>query len=205
MTMTDITPYDFIPADVDSAKPARPRLLVLGTTLGCAAIAMGFLGLISFYIAWRADVIATGERWLPSGVNIPLTQPNFMGLTLAFSVVTIWWSVQAIRNDDRGHSFVAFGISLLFSFAYLAQTAYLFTIMQMEILTSERSMLIYAIVGTHMVLMLVAMGFAVVMALRTMGGGYSARDYEGVLSSAIFWTAMVALYSVMWYVIYITK
>ena len=205
MATTDITPYDFIPADVGPADQARPRLLVLATSLGSAAVAMGFMGLISFYIAWRADVIATGERWLPSGVNIPLTQPNFMGVSIAFSVITIWWTVQATRNDDRGHAFVAFGLSLVFGFSYLAQTAYLFTIMQMEILTSERSMLIYAIVGTHMVLMIVAMGFALVMALRTLGGGYSARDYEGVLSSAIFWTAMAALYAVMWYVIYITK
>ncbi len=203
--MVDRTPYDIIPADIAAADPARPRLLVLGTSMASAAIAMGFLGLISYYVAWRADIIATGERWLPDGVSIPLTQPNFMGLTLAFSVVTIWWSVQATRSDDRGHAFAAFGISLMFAFAFLAQTSYLFTIMQMEILTSERSMLIYAIIGTHMVLMLVAMGFTLVMALRTLGGGYSARDYEGVLSSAIFWTVTVALYGVMWYAIYITK
>ncbi len=52
---------------------------------------------------------------------------------------------------------------------------------------------------------IVAIVFAVVMALRTIGGDYSSRDYEGVLSAAIFWTTMVAMYGVMWYVIYITK
>lgn len=203
--MTDVTPYDFIPADVAPAKPARPRLLVLATSLACAAIAMGFMGLIGQYVAQRANVIATGERWLPDGVVIPLTQPNFMGLTLSFSVITIWWSVSAIRNDDRPNAFIAFVISLVFAFAYLAQTAYLFTIMELEILASDRAVLIYGIVGTHMVLTICAMAFAVVMALRTLGGEYSARDYEGVLSSALFWTMTVALYGVMWYAIYITK
>ncbi len=203
--MTDITPYDFIPADVAPAEPARPRLLVLATSLASAAIAMGFMGLVGQYIGRRADVVITGERWLPDGVVIPLTQPNFMGLTLSLSVITIWWSVSAIKNDDRPNAFIAFVITLVFGFAYLAQTAYLFTIMEMEILLSDRAVLIYGIVGTHMVLTIVAMGFAAIMALRTLGGEYSARDYEGVLSSALFWTMTVALYGVLWYAIYITK
>ena len=202
---TDITPYDFIPADVAPADPARPRLLVLATSFASAAIAMGFMGLIAQYVAQRADVIQTGERWLPDGVVIPLTQPNFMGLTLALSVITIWWTVSAIKNDDRPNAFIAFVITLVFGFAYLAQTAYLFTIMEMEILASDRAVLIYGIVGTHMVLTICAMGFAAIMALRTLGGEYSGRDYEGVLSSALFWTMTVSLYGVMWYAIYITK
>ena len=196
--MTDITPYEYIPADVAAPEPARPRLLVLATSLVSVAIGMGFLGLIGYYIGWRQDVLATGERWLPDGVDIPLTQPNFMGVTLAFSLITIWWSVASIRRDDRSNALVAFVISILFGIAFLAQTSYLFTIMQMDILADERSALIYGIIGTHMVLMLVAMGFA-------LGGEYSARDYEGVLSSALFWTMIVALYGVQWYAIYITK
>lgn len=199
------TSHDVIPATYAEAPPVRPRLLVLATSLVSAAMAMGFIGLHSVYIAARADRIATGERWLPDGVNIPLTQPNFMGLTLAFSVVTIWWAVSATRSDDRANSVLAFGISMLFAFAYLAQTAYLFTIMEIEILADERAVLLYAIIGTHIVMAIAAMVFAVVMALRTIGGDYTSRDYEGVLSAAIFWTMMVAMYGVMWYVIYITK
>lgn len=203
--MTDITPYDFIPADVAAAKPVRPRLLLLGTTLASAAVAMGFMGLIGVYVAARQEVLATGERWLPDGVTIPLTQPNFMGVTMSFSLITIWWSVSAIRNDDRANAFVAFMISLVFGFAFLAQTSYLFTIMQIEILSTERAVLFYGIIGAHMVLTMLAMAYAAIMALRTLGGEYSAKDYEGVLSSAVFWTVVVALYGVMWYAIYITK
>ncbi len=203
--MTTTTSHDLIPAEYAEAPPVRPRLLVLATSLVSAAMAMGFVGLHAVYIAERAAVLATGTRWLPDGVNIPLTQPNFMGLTLAFSVVTIWWAVSAIRSDDRANSLLAFAISLLFAFAYLAQTAYLFTIMEIEILASERAVLLYGIIGTHIVMALAAIVFAIVMALRTIGGDYSSRDYEGVLSAAIFWTMMVAMYGVMWYVIYITK
>lgn len=199
------TSHDLIPASYAEAPPVRPRLLVLATSLVSAAVIMGFVGLHSVYIAERADRLAAGERWLPDGVNIPLTQPNFMGLTLAFSVVTIWWAVSAARSDDRANTVLAFAISLLFAFAYIAQTAYLFTIMEIEILADERAVLLYGIIGTHLVMTVAAIVFAVVMALRTLGGDYNSRDYEGVLCAAIFWTMMVAMYGVMWYVIYITK
>lgn len=202
---TDITPYDYIPADVAPPEPARPRLLLIATSLVSAAVAMGFLGLIGHYIAERAAVVQTGERWLPEGVDIPLTQPNFMGISVAFSVITIWWSVSAIRNDDRPNALLAFTISILFAIAFLAQTAYLFTIMGIEIAADERSALLYGVIGSHLVLTLAAMGFAVVVGFRTLGGEYSSRDHDGVLSAALFWTVVAALYGVLWYVIYITK
>ncbi len=197
--------HDIIPADLPVAEAARPRLLVLATSLASAALAMGFIGLLSVYIAERADVIQTGERWLPDGVDIPLTQPNFIGLTIAFSVVTIWWMVSAVRSDDRVNALAATAISLLFAFAYFAQTAYLLTIMEIEIAADPKGVLLYAVIGTHMVIMLVAAGFALLMSLRAAGGDYSSRDYEGILSAAVFWTVASGLYAVMWYVIYITK
>ncbi|MEM9563659.1 MAG: cytochrome c oxidase subunit 3 [Actinomycetota bacterium] len=205
MTTTDITPYDFVPADVAPAGPARPKLLLLATSLTSVAMAMGFLGLIGYYAAERAAVIQTGERWLPEGVEIPLTQPNFMGVSIAFSVITIWWAVASVRNDDRSHALLAYAISILFAVAYIAQTAYLFTIMQIEINADERSALLYGVIGTHLVMMIVAIGFVLVVGLRTLAGEYSSRDYDGVNSAALFWTVVAALYGVMWYAIYITK
>ena len=89
--------------------------------------------------------------------------------------------------------------------AFLAQTAYLFTIMGIEIAADERSALLYGVIGSHLVLTLAAMGFAVVVGFRTLGGEYSSRDHDGVLSAALFWTVVAALYGVLWYVIYITK
>ncbi len=197
--------HDLIPSEITPPEVSRPRLLVLATSLVSAAISMGFVGLLSVYIAQRADVIATGERWLPDGVDIPLTQPNFMGVTLAFSVITIWWALAAVRKNDNANAYLAFALSLLFGFAFIAQTAYLFTIMGIEIAADPRGVLFYAIIGTHIVMMIAAMMYAAMMALRTLGGDYNSRDFEGVLSVAIFWTMTVALYGVLWYVIYIIK
>lgn len=202
---TDITPYEFVPADVAAPEPSRPRLLMLATSLVSVGVAMGFLGLLGYYVAERAAVIQTGQRWLPDGVDIPLTQPNFMGLTVAFSVVTIWWAVSAIRNDDRGNALLAYVMTVVFGISQLAQTGYLLTIMELQIAADERSALMFAIIGAHMVLTIVAIGFVAVVGLRTLAGDFSAREYDGVLSAATFWTVVAALYGVMWYAIYITK
>ncbi len=209
MTVADVSVRGIVPPSVTLAEPARPRLLVLGTSLAIAAIAMGYIGLLGHYIAERAAVVQSGSRWLPEGVNIPLTQPNFQGLTLAFSIVTIWWAVSSIKHNDRFYTLVAYALSVVFAVAFIAQTAFLLEIMGADLVAEgvdgERTVLIYAIIGTHLVMMVAAIVYAVAMAFRTLAGEYSSRDYEGVLASAIFWTATVVLYGVMWYVVYITK
>ncbi len=201
------TVFDTIPADLPAPTPARPRLLFIATGLVSAAVAMGFGGLIGLYVESRQTFRATGEVWLPRGVEIPLTQPNMMAFTLVFSAVTMYWAVWSIRNDDRNNTSIALSMTTLFGLAYVAQTAYLLTIMNMPIAgdAAARPPLFYAIIGSHIVIQLAAVVYAVVMWLRTLGGQYSAKDLEGLRGAALFWYVSVALYLVLWYAIYITK
>lgn len=202
--MTDITLYDAVPIDVAPPEPPRPRLLVMATSLTCAAVIVGYAGLIGYYISRRAAVVASGEPWLPD-VSIPLTQPNFMMLTLAFSVVSMLWAVSAIRSDDRANAYIAFGLTLVFGFAQIAQTAYLLTLMGLTAGSGEQGVLIYSLIGLQLALSGVGMAYIAIMAIRTLGGGYSAKDYEGVLSAAIFWIMTVGVYTMLWYAVYIIK
>lgn len=203
--MTDITPFDAIPLDAPASRPARPRLLLLGTSLVCASIIVGYAGLLGYYISQRAATVAEGQQWLPDGVTIPLTQPNFMMLTMSFSIVSILWAVAAVRGDDRTNALIAFGLTLVFGFAQIVQTAFLLTLMEMPASVAESAALIYALIGVQLGLTGLAMGYVVVAALRTLGGGYSAKDYEGVLSAAVFWIMSVGVYTALWYAVYITK
>ncbi len=203
----DRSPFDAIPAKVEPPIPARPRLLFIGTALASAAVASGFGGLIGLYVAARAEWRSTGQTWLPQGVEIPLTQPNMMAFTLVFSMVTMYWAVFSIKRDDRNNASIALSMTMLFGFAYIAQTAYLQTIMNMAIRGDEagRPPLFYAIIGLHIVIMLAALLYTLVMWLRTVGGEYSAKDVEGIRGAAMFWYVSVGLYLVLWYAIYITK
>lgn len=203
----ELTPYDAIPDVVDSVPVPRPRLLVIGTVLASVAVSMLMAGLLGIYLETRADVIADGERWLPPGVVIPLTQPNMMVFTLVLSMMSVIWAVSSIRRDDRANTHIALGLCLLFGFAYIAQTAYLFEIMGLAIRGDElgRPPLLFALIFSHVVLVVAAMLYAAAMGLRTLGGQYSSKDVEGLYGVAIFWSAVVMLYLVVWYAVYITK
>ena len=213
--MTDVSTFDPIPLDVRPATPARPRLLVTATALASAATVMMFAGLLGAYISQRADVIATGETWLPSGVVIPLTQPNMMMITMVFSAVIMTWALSSIRNDDRPNTYIALGLCLIFGAAQISQTAFLLNLMDMPLAVDFgagdtvdewlRPPIFYAIIGAHMVMMLVAMIYLVVMGFRTLGGQYNKKDVEGLYAAALFWYVTVGVYLVIWYTIYITK
>lgn len=202
----DVSTYEVLPPELPAAEPARPRLLIIGTALTGVAIVVGFAALIGVYLAQRAQVVATGERWLPEGTEIPLTQPNFMAITLVMSAVAMAWAVYASRNADRGNTLTAVGLTLLFGFAFISQTAFLLAIMALPVLDSGlQGWLIWSIIGIHLALVVAAMGYVAVMGLRTLGGQLSARDQEGVQASAIFWYVAVGVYLVIWYAVYITK
>ena len=203
--MTDITLYDPIPLDAPAAEPARPRLLLIATSLVCAAIVVGYAGLLGLYISERQAVLQAGEQWLPEGVVIPLTQPNFMMMTLFNSVLSMLWALYAVRKDDKANAYAAFALTLIFGFAQIVQTAFLLNLMGMPGAESMQAVLIYSLVGIQIATMAAAMGFVVVAAVRTIGGGYSARDYEGVLAATIFWIMAVGVYTALWYAVYITK
>ncbi|MFV0526628.1 MAG: cytochrome c oxidase subunit 3 [Acidimicrobiales bacterium] len=209
--MTDISayynahenPHDIIPEYVDAPEPARPRLLLLATSLVSAAVLVGYGAMVGYYLSVRAPVRASGESWLPA--DIPLTQPNFMLITIVMSVISAGWTIQAVRNNDKANSYIAFSLTILFGFAQVAQTAYLLTLLETPAGDGEAASLMYLLIGTQIAVMLAAMAFMALTLLRTLGGGYSARDSEGVLSSAIFWFVSAGVYTLLWYVVYISK
>jgi len=202
--MTDITPYDIVPSEVDASEPARPRVLLTATILVSGAILAGYSTLIGHYAAVRQAVIQSGEVWLPDGVVIPLTQPNFMMLTMVMSVLAMLWAVDSVRHDARANAYMAFALTLVFGLAQILQTGFLISIMEMPTET-EPAVLIYSLIAVQVAVMGAAMAYVATIALRTLGGGYTSRDYEGVLAASMFWMMSVGVYLLLWYVVYITK
>jgi cytochrome c oxidase subunit 3 len=199
-TATEIEPM--YPALAAPPAPARPRVLLVGTALGAAALVMAYAALIGTYLTLRAQ--ADGP-WLPETVVIPLTAPNMAAVTLLMSVVTIHWAVYAIHNDDRPNTYVALGLTLVFGLAYINSAVYLFTQMGAAIGASTVETLLYAIGGFHITTIIVGIVFVALMAFRTLGGQYSGRDNEGIAAAAVYWDAAVAVYLVSWLAVYVTK
>jgi heme/copper-type cytochrome/quinol oxidase subunit 3 len=185
-------------------EPARPRVLLVATALASAASLMGFAGLLAVYLSRRSEAIADDGTWLPDGVTIPLTPGNMMLAGFVLSVVFMHWAVQAIGADDRRHTWMAFGAVLIVGAFHFVGTGYLYSQAGFAVNTPEGA-LFYAVTGAHLALTGVGLLFAALMAFRTLGGQYSARDREGVVAATVFWWMVALCYFALWYAIYVTK
>jgi heme/copper-type cytochrome/quinol oxidase subunit 3 len=178
----------------------RRRELLFGTAFATAGVVMALATLIGAYIATRD---ATGAAWL-SVNNIPLTQPNMQLLTIGMSVVTMQWAVWSINRDDRYHTYLALGVTLLLGAAFVNQTSFLFNQAGITIVQAEGP-LFYAVTAGHLAMVVAGMIFMALMGVRTLGGQFSSRQPDGIGAAAIFWYAAVALYVVIWFAVYVQK
>ncbi len=200
-TATDLEVFSAAPP-----PPApRPRVLLVGTALAAGSAAMVVLALIALYARLRADVIASGEIWLPEESNLQLT-PGSMGMvTLLLSLVTAAWAVQALRDDDRGHALMAFGVTLVLAAAYINGSAFCWQQIGLGVTSSTQALLIYTITGLPVAMAVVGLLYMTVMAFRAVGGQLTGRAAEGATAAALFWFVTVGVYAVVWYTITVVK
>lgn len=185
--------------------PPRPRVLLVGSALAAGAAAMTVLALVAIYARLRSDVIASGDRWLPEDAVLQLPPGNMGFVTLIMSGVTVAWAVYSLRNDDRLHAYLAFGLSILLGIAYIPTVAYSWQQLGVGITSSTSVLLLFTITGLHVAMVGVGLLFLAVMAFRTLGGQLTGRAAEGASAAALFWFVTVAVYSAVWYAITITK
>jgi len=184
-------------------SPARPRVLLVATVLVCAAVGAAFAGLLAVYVSTRATTLAGGDEWL-AGADIPLTPANMSLVGFVLSLFTMQWAVHSIGNDDRRHTWLAFLATLAVGGFHIVGMGFLYSQMGLEVASPEGT-LVYALSGAHLAFLGAAMLFAALMAFRTLGGQYSARDREGVVAAAVVWYVMVVVYAVIWYAVLVTK
>jgi heme/copper-type cytochrome/quinol oxidase subunit 3 len=189
---------------LDSATPApilpRRRELLFGTAFATAGVVMAMATLIGAYIATRD---ANGAAWLAVN-SIPLTQPNMQLVTIGMSAVTMQWAVWSIGRDDRYHTYLALGVTLLLGAAFVNQTTFLYNQVAITIVQAEGP-LFYAVTAGHLAMVVAGMIFMALMGFRTLGGQFSSRMPDGIGAAAIFWYAAVALYAVIWFAVYVQK
>src|SRR4029450_11419706 len=174
-TSTDLEIFSGAPA----AEPPRPRVLLVGSALASGSAAMVVLTLVAVYARMRADVIAGGDKWLSDDVNVQLPPGNMGMVTLLMSGVTVAWAVYSLRNDDRGHAYLAFGLSILLGVAYIPTVVYGWQQLGVGITSSTQALLIFTITGLHVAMAGVGLLVVAVMAFRALGGQFTGRAAEG--------------------------
>jgi heme/copper-type cytochrome/quinol oxidase subunit 3 len=192
-------------AGAPAAEPPRPRVLLVGSALGSGAAGMVLLALVAVYTSMRADVIASGERWLPEDAVVQLSPGNMGMVTLLMSAVTVAWAVYSLRNDDRVHANLAFGLSILLGIAYIPTVVYGWQQFGVGATSSTQALLIFTITGLHVAMAGVGLAFLAVMGFRSLGGQLTGRAAEGAAAAALYWYVTVAVYGAVWYAITITK
>lgn len=192
-----------------AAPPAiepRPRTLLTGTVFAIAACVVYFAGAFGVYLKERSDTLEAETPFIKKG-TVPLVPGGMMLLTAALSVVMITWAVQAVRNDDRKHAYLALGITLLFGLANINQQIFLFNDMGLKVANKDSAadLLIYVIAGSHVAMLVAAILFVGLSAFRALAGQYSRLQADGIQAAAYFWYATMAIYVCVWYGIYVTK
>ncbi|MFQ5558736.1 MAG: cytochrome c oxidase subunit 3 [Acidimicrobiales bacterium] len=185
-------------------EPVRPRTLVVASLFGTGAAVMVFLGLMAVYVQRRAAALDAGREWYPEGV-IELGPAGIMMTTLVFSSFTAQWAVQAVKNDDRPHGYVALGLTALFGAAVLNQFWFVYQDTAFTIDGSEAQLLFYVITGTFLVMLIAAMVFVAVTTLKALAGQFTRHNADAVVAAVVYWQAVVLMYGIVWYVIFITK
>jgi heme/copper-type cytochrome/quinol oxidase subunit 3 len=185
--------------------PRRPRVLFTGAAFGSVAAALVVLSMLAVYLQVRGDLIENGSRYLPDDILLPLT-PGGMGMvTLSMSVVSVAWAVWALRRDDRPHAYLALGLTLLLGIAFINSTVYLYTQLGVPLTASATGALLIVVTGSHLVMVVVGLVFITVMGFQSLGGQLTGRDAEGMSAAALYWYVTVAVYTAIYYGIYITK
>lgn len=201
MATAAVTPL----ATATDPAPRRPRVLYVGSAFASVASALTILSMLALYLQVRGDELAAGRTALPDGVVLGLTPGNMGMTTLLMSGVTVAWSVYSLRNGDRPHAYFALFWTLLFGVAFINSTVYLYQQLALSPTSGTVAGLLYAVTGAHIVMVVVGMLFIAVMGFQALGGQLTGRDAEGMSAAALYWYATIAVYSVIWYAIYITK
>jgi cytochrome c oxidase subunit 3 len=182
-----------------AAQPRR-RELLFGTGFATAGVVMVMATLVGAYLAARN---AAGAEWLANS-SIPLTQPNMQLLTMGMSVVTMQWAVYSIARDDRPHTYLALGVTLMLGAAFVNQQTFLYS-QSGVVLSDPGGAIFYALTGSQVAMVVAGLIFLVLMAFRALGGQFSSRQPDGISAAAVYWYACVGVYAVVWLAIYIMK
>ena len=188
--------------------PARPRLLIVGTTLACVAGSMLFAGLLGGYLHARQQSGGTTDKWLPKGTIVPVIATNIVLLGTIFAVIMASWAVYAVRRGARSDAYIALGLTALFGLAVMNAQVYIWRQMKIGIAATKGQpfpLFFYGVTGTLFVAILSGVVFAGVMAFRTAGGRSTPKDAEALSAHTLYWYFLTAATTAVWAVVYVNK
>ncbi len=190
---------------VPVAVAPRARTVQVGTAFAISGVLLYFGTLFGIYLNTRSQFVKSGVDWIPGDVDMQLTAPTIIAWTFVISLPVAYWAVFSIRQDDRRHAYLAFGLILLLGLMTINQAAFNFEAMGLIADRSRAETLMFLIGGSHIVLTIVGLLFFGFTAFRALAGQYTSKYRDAVQAAAMFWYVIVVLYFIIWLMIYVAK
>ncbi len=183
--------------------PAPHRQMLVGSSLAVVAMVMLTGGMLAVWALQRREAIDATGTWLPSGTTIPEVPTNVMLIAFIGICVFGQWAVWSAKRNDRPHTVLALGCTALVSLLVINAQAFVYYRMELGVGDSTYAVMFYAITGMFLALMIAGVVFTIVTAFRYIGG--RSADQEILVSHAIYWYAMSAVFAAIWLLVYVIK
>lgn len=195
-----------------TAAPARRTSSVfVASAFVAAALAALMGGMLAIWLDFRAkaptrvatDGVSLIKDWLKKEIAIPEVAANTMMITLVIVCVMAQWAVYAGRRGDKSHTTLALGVTMFTGLALLNVQVALW--MQMDIVLREDAYqtMFYAITGTMFAIIASAVVYSLVAMFRVLAGRNG--DHDVLAGHALYWYATFAIFTALWFVVYVQK
>jgi heme/copper-type cytochrome/quinol oxidase subunit 3 len=173
-----------------AAAPRHRRSTTLAALLLGTAGTMVIGGLIAAFLAVDGAV----EDFPPAD----LAPDNYTAVTLMITLAMVSafaeWAVYALRQGERGHALMAYGLSLGLALAGGNALWYLASRFPFGAVDHLYGTLVYAMVAAVAAFLFLATGFLLFAFFRVLGGQADAPDSELPRAAAAFWHLAVVGY-----------
>ncbi|WP_040495919.1 cytochrome c oxidase subunit 3 [Ilumatobacter nonamiensis] len=183
--------------------PAPRNQLTVASVFAAVAMIMLTGGMLGVWAVKRSAVVDAGESWLPSGVTVPEVPTNVILIAFPALCSFAQWAVWASKRNDKANTVFALGTSAFVALLIVNAQAFVWNQMGVVVADGEYGSMFYALTGTFMALMVVGLLLSLVSMFRYLAG--RTRDREILIAHAIFWYAMTAVYTAIWFLVYVTK
>ncbi len=141
--------------------------------------------------------------WVPDGIKIHDVSANLMLMSMISACAMAQLAVYAAKRGDRVNVGLGLGLAILLGLATINAQAFEYSQMELPIAEGVYNSMFYAITGSFVVLMIALITFTFLSALRYLGG--RTADRELITSLALSWYVSTAIFSAVWFIVYVTK
>jgi heme/copper-type cytochrome/quinol oxidase subunit 3 len=190
------------------APPVRPNTPVgsnawLAVLMLLGAETMFFAGLIGAYIVFRVAAAIWPPPFQP---RLPVGVTGVNTLILLASAVTMRRSLRAVRANDRNKLIRLLAYTAALGATFLAVQGFEWIRLIHFGLTVSSSVyggLFYTLIGFHALHVLGALIWLLVVVMLARHGRFSKEHYVGLQTCGMFWTFVVALWPVLYGLVYL--